>query len=146
MLVFAFLVVLPFIAETAPKNALFETFADFIPSRLVLALSAPLAGFHYNEWNLFASPMTVMLTLVILACYVGAAQDRRDRSEAVLFGTVAVFVVVAQLVFLARGHTFVHPWDGAEIMELIMDIGLAVFTLQTTARLIARYGHRPQAR
>lgn len=140
MLVFAFLVVLPFIAETAPKNALFETFADFIPSRLVLT------GFHYNEWNLFASPMTVMLTLVILACYVGAAQDRRDRSEAVLFGTVAVFVVVAQLVFLARGHTFVHPWDGAEIMELIMDIGLAVFTLQTTARLIARYGHRPQAR
>jgi hypothetical protein len=57
-----------------------------------------------------------------------------------------VFVVVAQLVFLARGHTFVHPWDGAEIMELIMDIGLAVFTLQTTARLIARYGHRPLAR
>jgi hypothetical protein len=31
-------------------------------------------------------------------------------------------------------------------MELIMDIGLAVFAFQTTARLIARYGHPSQAR
>lgn len=118
----------------------------FVVHWFVLALSAPLAGFHYNEWNLFASPMTVMFTLVILACYVGAARDRRDRSEAALFGAVAVFVTVAQIVFLARGHTFAHPWDGAEIMELIMDIGLAMFTFQTTARLIARHGHPRKAR
>jgi hypothetical protein len=140
MMVFAGLVMLPFIAETAPKNYLFDLLADFIPSRFVLAVSAPLAAFHYNEWNFFPSPITVTITLVILACYAKAAWDRRDRAEIALFGAIAVFVVIAQSVFLMLGANFVRMWDAAEYMELFMAIGLGLFTAETTARLAARYG------
>jgi hypothetical protein len=140
---YAGLIVLPFIVETVPRNRLFDWLADFLPSRLVLAISAPFAAYNYNGWNFFLTPVTVFVTVIILACYAHAARRRGDRAEATLFVALAAFVVVGQAAFLALGHNFVRMWDNSEYGELFMAIGLAVFSWQTVAKLVARYRAAP---
>jgi hypothetical protein len=134
------LIVLPFLVDTAPKNALFDSIRDFLPGRFVLIVSAPFMAFNYNGWNMFLTPLTVALAVLILLYYARAAHDRGDRAERRLFRALAAFVVIAQTLFLAAGHTFVRTWDTSEYGELFMAIGLALFTWQSTSRLIARYG------
>lgn len=136
----ACLIVLPFLAQTAPANRLFDWVGDFLPSRFVLAISATWTGYDYGSWNLFLTPLIPLITLAVLACYARAAWVRRDRDELTLFALLAVFVAVAQITYLALGEQFVRGWDASEYAELIMAIGLAVFTWETTARLVARYG------
>jgi hypothetical protein len=137
---YAGLIVLPFIVDVAPKNRLFDLLEDFLPGRFVLAISAPFAAYNYNGWNFFLTPVTVFLTVFILAYYAQAARRRGDREEAVLFTALAAFVVVGQAAFLALGSSFVRMWDNSEYGELFMAIGLAVFTWQAGTRLVARYG------
>jgi len=134
------LIVLPFLVDTAPKNALFDSIRDFLPGRFVLIVSAPFMAFNYNGWNMFLTPLTVALAVLILLYYARAAHERGDRAERRLFRALASFVVIAQTLFLAAGHTFVRPWDTSEYGELFMAIGLALFTWQSTSRLMARYG------
>jgi hypothetical protein len=140
LLVFGGLIVVPFLVETAPKNRLFDFFADFLPSRFVLAVSATLAGFHYNDWNFFMTPIVVLVTLFILACYVKAAWDRSDRREMMIFGSLMALLVIAQPLFLAFGDRMIRMWDVGEYMELLMITGMFVYSWQTTRRLVARYG------
>lgn len=139
-IMFAALVLLPFIRDTAPQNRFFDLIADFLPSRLIFAVSAPWVAFNYNEWNFLASQMYVTLTLAILVCYVKAAWDRGDAREIALFGTVAAFIVLVQPLFLVLGDRFVRMWDASEYVELFIALGLAFYTAETITRLAARYG------
>ncbi len=138
--VFGGLIVLPLIVETAPANRLFEWIGDFLPRRFVLAVSAPLVGFEYNQWNFFLGPFLLVLAVTILACYAVAARRRGDRSETILFAVLAMFAVAVQFVFMARGPSVGSAtWLIAEYRELFLALGLAVFTWEVTARLLARY-------
>lgn len=137
--VFTGLIVLPFLAETAPRLSFVEKLQDFLPSRFVLVISAPLAAFDYNTWNFFLAPLMVFLALAILAAYAAAARRRGDVEKSHLFVALFAFVVVGQIVYLAFGHRLVRMWDISEYRELLMAIGLAVFTWETAARLRARF-------
>lgn len=141
--VFAGLIVLPFVAEVAPRFRLLDLVSDFVPGRFVLAASAPLVAFNYNEWNFFPTPFTVGVAVFILGCYLLSAWRRGDRRETALFASLLVFLVVALGVFLGLGDRFVRKWDTQEYMELFMAIGLALFAWQASARLRAR--HLPPA-
>jgi hypothetical protein len=134
------LIVLPFLVETAPRNALFDALRDFLPGRFVLLVSAPFIAFNYNGWNMFLTPLTVALAVAIYMAYARAAYDRGDRAERRLFRALALFVVAAQGVFLAFGSHFVRMWDSSEYGELFMAIGLALFSWEVASRLLARYG------
>jgi hypothetical protein len=138
--VFGGLIVLPFLAETAPKNALFEGIRDFLPDRFVLAASAPLAGFDYNTLNFFLGPLLLLTTLAILLVHAKAAWERADLEETRLFVMLALFVLASQAVFLASPANFSDTWVISEYRELLLAVGLAVFTGVVTARLRARYG------
>ncbi len=137
---YAAFILFPFVVDTAPRNRLFDWLADFLPSRLILVISAPWAGFNYNEWNFMASQIYWTLTLFIIACYIKAAWDRRDTGEAALLAAIALFVTVAQPLYLLLGHRFVRMWDASEYVELFMAVGMALYTWQTIARLRKRYG------
>lgn len=138
--VFGGLIVLPFLAETAPKVRLFECVSDFLPSRFVLAISAPLVGFEYHQWNFFLAPFLLVLATGILVCYAIAAWRRGDRSEAILFSVLALFVIAAQGVFMWQGAgAGLAAWYIAEYRELLMAAGLAVFSAETISRLATRY-------
>lgn len=141
---YAGLIVLPFVVEVAPRNRLFGWIEEFLPSRFVLAISAPFAAYNYNGWNFFLTPVTVFVTVIILFYYARAARRRGDRDEAMLFACLAAFVVAGQTAFLALGHGFVRMWDNSEYGELFMALGLAVFAWETAARLRARYGAGPR--
>lgn len=134
------LIVLPFLGDTAPKNGLFDTLRDFLPGRFVLIVSAPFMAFNYNGWNMFLTPLSVALAVVVFVYYARAAHHRRDYAEARLFRALALFTVIAQALFLGFGSTFVRMWDTSEYGELFMAIGLALFSWEVTARLLARYG------
>jgi hypothetical protein len=136
---FACLILLPFIYDTAPANRLLDLFSDFIPSRFVVAASAPLAGFNYNSWNFFPTQMEVVMTVLIVLCYARAAYNRGSRPEMMLFIAMAVLVVVAQGIFLIRGSNFIRLWDVTEYKELFIAIGLALFAWEATVRLRERY-------
>jgi hypothetical protein len=140
---YAGLIVLPFLVETAPKNPLFDAFEDFLPSRFVLAVSAPIAAYNFNAWNFLLTPVLVFLTALIVACYGLAAWRRGDRRETTLFAALVTFIVVGQAAFLAFGANSVRPWDYSEYAELFMAIGLAVFSWQTFGRLTTRYLPKP---
>lgn len=137
---FACLVLLPFVVDTAPRNRLFDLLADFLPSRAVFAVSAPWAAFNYNEWNFMASQMFVTLTLALLASYLKAALEWRAMAEAALFSASAALVLLAQPMFLALGGRFVRMWDASEYVELFIALGLALYAAETLTRLAARYG------
>jgi hypothetical protein len=140
---YAGLIVLPFLVETAPRIALFEAIADFLPTRFVLAISAPFAAYNFNAWNFFLTPVIVFLAATILACYARSAWRRGDRPETALFGSLLAFVTLGQVVFLATGANSVRLWDYSEYAELFMAVGIAVFSWQTCARLAARYAPSP---
>jgi hypothetical protein len=137
---FAGLVLLPFVAETAPHNKLFDVFQDFLPSRFIFAISAPWTAFNYNEWNFMASQLFVTLALTILGCYMKAAWERFDTRELALFGASALLILIVQPLFLALGARFVRMWDASEYVELFIAIGLTFYTAETIMRLAARYG------
>jgi hypothetical protein len=144
--VFGGLFVLPFLAETAPKNALFDWIGEFLPNRFVLAMSAPLAGFDYNFWNFVAGPLLLALAVLILLFYAKAARERGDRAEMTLFGVLAAFVIVSQAIFLAAPASFAaNTWTISEYRELFLAAGLAVYSWETTRRLVARYGRQAPA-
>jgi|GEM_PF-1082397 len=137
------LILLPFLVETAPKNALLDALRDFLPGRFVLIVSAPFMAFNYNGWNLFLTPLTVALAVFILLAHARIAGERGDWGERRLFRALAAFVVVAQGLFLALGERFVRTWDTSEYGEMFMALGLALFSWEATARLLARYpAHR----
>ena len=136
------LIVLPFLVETAPKNALLGALRDFLPGRFVLMVSGPFIAFNYIGWNMFLTPFTVAVAVLIFHYYARAARDRGDRGEARFFRLLVLFVVVAQGLFLALGERFVRTWDTSEYGELFMAIGLALFSWEATRRLVARYPAR----
>lgn len=137
--VFAGLIVLPFLAETAPENHLFAWIADFLPTRFVLAASAPLVGFDYNFWNFFLGPLLLTLALVILVFYAVVAHKRGNSEESLLFGLLAAFAVLSQATFLLLGARAGHTWVISEYRELLLAVGWAAFTWDITRRLLARY-------
>lgn len=136
---YAGLIVLPFLAETAPRTRLAEWLGDYLPTRFVLAISAPFAAYNYNAWNFVLTPTIVCFTVAILVCHAVAARRRADREEMILFAVLAAFVVGGQAAFLAFGSNSVRMWDYSEYAELFMAVGLAVFSWQTVARLASRY-------
>jgi hypothetical protein len=140
IVMFVALVLLPFLKDTAPRNRLFDVLSDFLPSRFIFAISAPWVAFNYNEWNFFASQLFVVLTLALLVCYALAAWQRGDRREVMLFNVIAVFILVAQPLYLLLGGRFVRMWDASEYVELFIAFGLTFYTAETMTRLAARYG------
>lgn len=143
--VFGGLIVLPFIAETAPKTPLLDRMQDLLPSRFVLAASAPLLGFDYNFWNFALAPLLLLMALAILMCYARAAWKYGDYREAALFAFLAIFAVASQVVFLALGEGSGRTWVISEYRELLLAIGLGVYTAEVTARLRTRYAMPPVA-
>lgn len=139
LVMFAWLIALPFIIDTAPQNRLRDLLSDFLPSRFILAVSAPWAAFNYNTWNFFGTQIIYVLTVAIVLCQAVAAYNRRDRAEAILFSALTGFILVAQPLFLATGENFVRMWDASEYMELFIAVGLALFAWETLQRLNARY-------
>lgn len=140
IVMFVALVMLPFLVDTAPRNRMFDLLSDFLPSRFILAISAPWVAFNYNEWNFLASQLFVTLTLALLACYLKAAWDRREFGDSALYGASTLFILLAQPMFLVRGEHFVRMWDASEYVELFIAIGLVFYTAETMTRLAARYG------
>ncbi|HEU0071921.1 MAG TPA: hypothetical protein VFS04_11550 [Alphaproteobacteria bacterium] len=139
IVMFFALLLLPFLADTAPRNRLFDLFADFMPSRFVFAVSAPWVAFNYNEWNFIGSQLFVTIALAMLVCYLRAAWGRLDARELALFGASAVFILLAQPMFLLLGDRFLRMWDASEYVELFIAFGLSLYAAETIKKLIARY-------
>lgn len=137
---FAALLLLPFVKDTAPANRLFGLLSDFLSSRFIFAISAPWVAFNYNEWNFLASQLFVTATLAFLACYIAAARRRGDPREIALFAAIMVFIIIAQPLYLLLGDRFVRMWDASEYIELFIAFGLTFYTAETMTRLRARYG------
>lgn len=139
IVMFFAMLVLPFRADTAPRNRLFDLLADFMPSRFVFAVSAPWVAFNYNEWNFLGSQLFVTIALAMLGCYLRAAWERLDARELALFGACAVFILLAQPMFLLLGERFVRMWDASEYVELFIALGLSFYAAETIKKLVARY-------
>lgn len=136
---FVWLILLPFVYEMGPRTKSLETISDFIPSRFVAAISAPMAAFNYSTWNFFPTQMTMMMATLIMLFYARAAWQRREPNEAVLFAALAAFIVSAQAIFLLLGAGFVRLWDVTEYLEFYVVLGFICFAWETAKRLHIRY-------
>ena len=70
---FIFLVLLPFIADAAPRWRLVERFGDFVPGRFVVVVGAMATAFCYAMWNILWIQFSVFASVFILIAYAAAA-------------------------------------------------------------------------
>jgi hypothetical protein len=139
---FAALILLPFIRDVLPKHLTGNVLFDFVPSRFVVALSAPLAGFNYNVWNFMPIQMMMFMTVLILLCYAWM-RVLRAKGETFIFLGAALVVTVSQVLFLAFGDHFVRLWDVTEFQEFFIALGLLALAMEGSSRLQERYAMAP---
>lgn len=130
-----FLFLFPLLRETARTGLkVVDRLLDFAPGRSVAAAAAPAAMFNYGHWNLIPVQVTTFVALLVLLVYAEAAPDRSDRSEAVLFVSLAGALIVGQIVFLALGDRMIEIPNATEFKELFISLGLAWYALERVAR------------
>lgn len=129
-----FLLLLPLVKEAAPEWRLLRPLSDFIPARIVVAVSAPLSIFNYGHWNLIPVQFTAMVTLFVLIAYAQAATRRGDKAERLLFLFLAASVAAGQAAFLAYGSTMIQLPNATEFKEFFIALGLACFAFTACAR------------
>ena len=81
--------------------------------------------------------MTTYLTVGILLYFGWRARCRRRFGEEVLCVTMAVMIVVAQILFIELGDRFIRLWDVTEYKELYIAFGLFVWSVEVFNRLSA---------
>lgn len=127
-----FLILLPLLKEAAPGWALLAPVREFIPSRFVVAASAPISIFNYGHWNILAIQITVMITIFVLLVYAVAAFRRRERPESYLFLFLAVAVATGQAIFLIYGSSVTYVPNTTEYKEFFIALGIACFAFKAT--------------
>jgi hypothetical protein len=124
------LILLPFLRDALPAaRGVWAAILDYAPARWVVAVAAPLSIFNYGLWNVIPMQVTMMLTVLVAACYARAAGRRGTRAEAALFAALAVVIAGGQAAFLAGGHLMPNIWDASEYKELFIAIGLAAWAV-----------------
>ena len=130
-----FLILLPFIADATPWLRSLGPLSNFVPGRMVAALSASLSIFNYGMWNVVPQQMTMMLTLFVMLFYSRAAAGRGDSGESRLFAFLAAAVVGGQAAFLGWGHLVPDIWAPSEYKELFIALGFAAYALDVNLRV-----------
>lgn len=126
------LILLPFLRDALPPaRAGWSWLLDYVPSRSVLAVSAPLSLFNYGLWNVIPMQVTMMLTLLVAICCSRGAGRRGAGAEAALFAAVAAAVAAGQAAFLAAGHLMPNIWDASEYKELFIAVGLCAWAVDS---------------
>ncbi len=134
---FVVLILLPFLYIALPERLPIAGFAELMPSRAVILVSAPLAAFNFNGWDSLLFQATTYLTLGIVAYLAHVAWRQRRRAEAAFCVLLAAAIAGAQGLFLALGNRFVRIWDVTEYKELFIALGLLVWAAETFRRLKA---------
>ncbi len=127
-----FLILLPLVAEAA-GHWLPEALSEFVPSRAVVAASAPLSIFNYGHWNIIPMQGTAMVTLFVLLAYAAAAGRRGSGEERLLFLFLAGGVAAGQALVLAHGPAMPQIPNATEFKEFFIALGLASFAAGATA-------------
>ncbi|MCJ7599595.1 MAG: hypothetical protein MUO41_13440, partial [Methyloceanibacter sp.] len=91
---FIFLVLLPFVADAAPRWRLVERFANFVPGRFVVVVGAVATAFCYAMWNILWIQFSVFASVFILIAYAAAAVRGERRGEAAMFIGAAIALAV----------------------------------------------------
>lgn len=126
-----FLIVLPLLREALPAaRGRWGWVLDYVPTRRVAAVAAPLSIFNYGMWNVIPMQMSMMVTVLVAGCFARSACRQGSRSDAALFAAIAAIVIAGQAAFLARGHLLPNIWDASEYKELFIALGLFAFACE----------------
>lgn len=120
-----FLMLLPLIRESeVARWPIFEPYAAFLPDRSVAAISAPMLIFTYSHWTLLPVQAAFWIGLAICLTFARTATSPAER---LLWGALALWAAVGQLLHLLLGHTMVAMYDSSEYRELFFTFGLAAY-------------------
>lgn len=131
---FGLLVLLPYLGEAVRSNTPAAALSALMPSRTVIAVSAPMAAFNYDMWDILPVQLSMMTTVLVTGWCAAVARRERRRGEAWLFATTTLVVLTAQLTLFALGNSLVRLWDPTEYKELFIAGGLAAFAVEAYVR------------
>ena len=124
---FAFLVFVPFVKERTRLLRESAIISVFTPGSLVLLFSVPFVAYNYFNLNVFATQLSVGITLFVLLDLVRT----RYRQRSAFAWTTVIFLLffATQVLFLVYGNRMVRNFDEKEYKEMLIPLSYLVFTM-----------------
>ena len=133
---FLLLILIPFVHDQTFLLSRHKHLSIFVPSCVILFVSAPLAAFNYNMWNCSTTQFSFFVTLFILVYYTYLSYKGRINR---LFGryylsVLMIMYIMTQVVFLSGGDKFIREWDVTEYKEFLIPLSFSIYSLEIVMR------------
>lgn len=122
---FLLLVLGPFLVHEAGWFRGYPVIRRFAPSRVLVAVAAPMVAFNYDAWNVLFTQMSFFLSLWILLYYLRASWTSAPGRQ--IFSSVLALFLFCQAVFLLYGSRFQRLWDITEYKELLIPLACCLY-------------------
>ncbi len=134
---FFFLIVLPFTNEHVPLKKYLQALAFFIPSRLILFLSAVFVTYNWQMWNVIFTQISFFITFFIILYYGFAIRQNNKTSFYIvcLFGTLCL----TQLIWIMNGDMLVRTYDLTEYKEFFIPLAYLFYSLEILFKSLMPY-------
>ena len=123
---FVFLVVLPFIRSLFPYISKNNYLKILVPRPFIVVIGSIACAYNFDMWNIIFIQITFFGSLVILCAFAAFSSVRNERYT-ILF-TIAL-VATTQMIFLSTGKNFDRLWAVTEYKELLIPLGLFIYSL-----------------
>lgn len=125
---FLLLVLGPFLVHEAGWFRGSPVIRRFVPSRVLVAVAAPMVAFNYDMWNGVLTQLTFFLSVWILLYYLRASWTSTPGRQ--IFSSVLALVLFCQGVFLLNGSHFKRLWDITEYKELLIPLACCFYAAE----------------
>lgn len=122
---FTMLVLFPFISHVLARWAGKSSIKVFVPPPFLAYAGAMTASFNYDMWNTLPTQAAFFVSVFILVYHL--THHSATLPDTLTNISVLVFVIAAQVVFIATGDRFVRLHDVTEYKELLIPISFLIY-------------------
>ncbi len=128
LMVFVFLIILPFVHDQTTFLKRSETISFFVPSRFILLVSAIMVAYSYEQWNLLGTQWGFFATLFILLFFAWSYSSSPERLSLplVLLG----FLITTQSILLMNGENLTHVGVVSNYKEFFIPLAFLLYSFE----------------
>lgn len=137
---FVFLILIPFINDRTNLFGKNSTISFFVPSRLIMFVSAITVSYNIDMWNILFTQLSFFITLFILSSYMWS-HKRLDEEKFYILATITI-CILSQVLFLIFGSSLAQIWKITEYKEFFIPISFMLYSfemLHKTKRVRGRH-------
>lgn len=129
---FVFLVFIPFLRYLFPEMCNVYYLKLFVGRPFLCIVGALPNAYNYDMWNIIYSQVAFFGSVIILF-YLFKFSDKSTIKVSIAI--VALTTILTQIIFIANGEKFARIWEVTEYKELLIPLGLMIYTIDLAKRV-----------